>query len=94
VIIDNEKSLGSGPIMRMLQDQFNIKVYKAPLYNSSADGQIERFHSTLSEIIRCQKAEKLHSSLNDLIERSVVKYNYSIHSTTKQETGKRGSQDF
>jgi len=85
VVIDNEKSLSSGPIRRIMQEKYNIEVFKTPPYHSAANGQIERFHSTLSEIMRCQKAEKLHSSIRDLIGRSIIKYNNSIHSTTNRK---------
>lgn len=62
VVIDNEKSLCSGPIMRMMQEKYNIEVFKTPPY-----------HSTLAEIMICQKAEKLNSSIRDLIGRSIIK---------------------
>ncbi|GBO99878.1 Retrovirus-related Pol polyprotein from transposon gypsy [Eumeta japonica] len=71
VVIDNEKSLGSAPIKHMLENQFGIKIFKAPPYISTVNGQIERFHSTLSEIMRCVKAEKIHNSFKELLEISV-----------------------
>lgn len=82
IVVDNEKSLSSAPIIHMLEDQLGIEIFKAPPYTSTVNGQIERFHSTLSEIIRCVKSERIHDSFEDLLDRSVSKYNYSIHSTT------------
>ncbi|XP_050339500.1 uncharacterized protein LOC126765866 [Bactrocera neohumeralis] len=34
----------------------SINVYTTPPYSSTSNGQVERFHSTLSEIMRCIKA--------------------------------------
>lgn len=85
IVIDNEKSLNSAPITHMLQNQYNIEIFRTPPYMSTVNGQIERFHSTLSEIIRCVKAEKVHDSFNDLLNRSIFKYNYSIHSTINRK---------
>lgn len=85
IVIDNEKSLGSSPILHMLQNQYNIEIFKAPPYTSTVNGQVERWHSTLSEIIRCVKAEKIHDSFDELLNLSIFKYNYSVHSTTKKK---------
>ncbi|KNC22940.1 Retrovirus-related Pol polyprotein from transposon gypsy [Lucilia cuprina] len=52
VVIDNEKSLNSASITFMLENQLGIKIYKTPPYTSTVNGQIERFHSTLTEIMR------------------------------------------
>jgi len=85
IVIDNEKSLGSAPIVHMLQNQYNIEIFKAPPYTSTVNGQVERWHSTLSEIIRCVKAEKIHDSFDELLNLSIFKYNYSVHSTIKKK---------
>lgn len=85
IVIDNEKSLNSAPIVHMLQNQFNIEIFRAPPYMSTVNGQVERFHSTLSEIIRCVKAEKIHDSFEDLLIKSIFRYNYSVHSTIKRK---------
>lgn len=85
VVIDNEKSLNAATIRFMLENQFKINIYKVPPYASTANGQIERFHSTLTEIMRCLKAEKAYSSFEELLERSLYEYNHSIHSTTSRK---------
>lgn len=53
VIVDNGKSLNSATITFMMKDQLGINVFKVPPYKSSVHGQVERFHSTLSKIMRC-----------------------------------------
>lgn len=82
VVIDNEKSLNSASITFMMEDQLKIKVFKSPSYKSEVNGQVERFHSTLSEIMRCLRLDGTHRSFEELLERSVYEYNYTIHSTT------------
>jgi hypothetical protein len=82
VVIDNEKSLNSASIKFMMEDELKIKVYKTPPYKSEVNGQIERFHSTLSEIMRCLKADGIGRNFQELLERSVNEYNHTVHSTT------------
>lgn len=69
----------------MLENQYNVKVFKIPPYSSSVNGQIERFHSTLSEIMRCLKAENIHTTFSELLHRSLFEYNNSIHSTINRK---------
>lgn len=85
IVIDNEKSLSSASITFMIQNQYGIEIFKTPPYKSSINGQIERFHSTLSEVLRCTKAENTHTDFEDLLNRALFKYNYSIHSATKRK---------
>lgn len=84
VIYDNEKTFSSASICFMLQDQLGIEIYKTPPYTSAVNGQVERFHSTLSEIMRCLRTDRIHRSFLELLDRAVYEYNYSIHSTTKK----------
>ena len=51
IVVDNKKSLAAASIKFMLRDQYGIEIYKEPPYVSTANGQIERFHSTLNEIM-------------------------------------------
>ena len=82
VVIDNEKSLNSISITSMLEDDLHITIFKTPPYRSEVNGQVERFHSTLSEIMRCLKAEEPLRTFKGLLERAVNEYNFTIHSTT------------
>uniref|UniRef100_A0A0K8WJH6 Retrovirus-related Pol polyprotein from transposon gypsy n=1 Tax=Bactrocera latifrons TaxID=174628 RepID=A0A0K8WJH6_BACLA len=81
VIFDNERAFNSATITFVLEDILNIKIFKSPPYKSAVNGQIETFHSTLSEIMRCLKAENRDQSFTQLLDRAVYEYNYSIHST-------------
>lgn len=82
IVVDNEKTLAAASIKFMLEDQYGIEIHKAPPYISTTNGQIERFHSTLIEIIRCTKAEKTYDSFSDLLHQALYRYNNSIHTTT------------
>ena len=55
----------------MLENQYCIKLFKIPPYSSSVNGQIERFHSTLSEVMRCLKAEKSHTTFPELLYKAI-----------------------
>lgn len=81
VVMDNEKSFNSKAIIFMMENQFNIKVFRIPPYASTVNGQIERFHSTLSEIMRCLKSEGTHLNLSELLDKSIFEYNNTVHST-------------
>lgn len=81
VVMDNEKSLNSASILFMMKDELGIEVFTTPPYRSEANGQIERFHSTLAEIMRCLKDEGVCRDFEELLERSVNEYNHSIHTT-------------
>ena len=82
MVVDNEKSLNSDSILFMLEDQLNIKVFTTPPYKSTVDDPVEKFHSTLSEIMRCLKIEKTHTTFEELLDRAVYEYNYTIYSAT------------
>lgn len=84
VVMDNEKSVNSHSITFMLKDQLNIDIFQEPPHKSTVNGQVERFHSTLSEIMRCIKKDGTHRNFPELLERAVYEYNYTIHSVTKK----------
>lgn len=85
VVMDNERSFNSSAIVFMLENQYNVKIFKVPPYASYVNGQIERFHSTLTEIMRCIKAENSPDSFSELLHKSLFEYNNSIHSTTARK---------
>lgn len=82
VVIDNERSLISASLISMMSDELKIKVFTTPPYKSEINGQVERFHSTLAEIMRCLKAEEVGRNFEELLERSINEYNHTFHSAT------------
>ena len=85
IVIDNEKALNSQSILFMLEDQMNIKVHRTLPDHSTSNGKIERFDSTLAEIMRCLNTERLYNTFEELLKQPVMKYYYSIHSTMNQK---------
>lgn len=84
IVFDNEKAFSSQPIKFMLENEFNINTFIAPPYKSEINGQIERFHSTIAEIMRCLKQEYPDKNFDELLECSVNEYNHTIHSVTEK----------
>jgi len=84
IILNKERSLGSAAIKFMLEDELKISVHTTAPYASTSNGQIERFHSTLTKIMRCLKKDNGSMTFEDLIFKAVQEYNKSIHSVTKE----------
>lgn len=82
--MDNEKSFNSATITFMMRDQLCIQIFKAPPYKSSIKGQIERFYSTLAEIMRYLKTKQVHRTFEELLNSAVYEYNFTIYSVTKK----------
>lgn len=85
IVSDNEKSLHSNTISNMLKYHFNIEQFFIPPLHSKSNGQIERVHSTLTEIARCIKAEQNITDIKEVILLATYKYNNSIHSTVNSK---------
>ena len=81
IYCDNEKSINSTAITTLLHS-YDITIANAPPLHSSSNGQVERFHSTLSEIARCFKIDKNIEDTVELILKATVEYNKTIHSVT------------
>lgn len=84
IYYDNEPSLKSETIKSILRDQFGVEIENAPPLHSTSNGQVERFHSTLTEIARCLKLEGKVNDTSDLILQATIKYNRTIHSVTRK----------
>lgn len=83
VVTDNEKAFVSPDIRGMLLD-LNITLYVTPSSKSEVNGQVERFHSTITEMYRIQKRLTPQYCCTNLMSIVVEKYNNTIHSTTKK----------
>lgn len=84
IYCDNEPALKSETITSMLENQFGVVVTNAPPLHSTSNGQVERFHSTLSEIARCLKLERKIENTTELILLATARYNRTIHSVTNR----------
>ena len=82
LVMDQEKSLMTGKLVNFYNTN-QITPYITATGRSEMNGVVERFHSTLLEIYRITKAENPGKRPEQLIEISIIKYNHTIHSSTK-----------
>ena len=84
IVLDNERTFTSEIIEQRIRN-LGITIFKTPINHSETNGQIERVHSTIREIIRCTRNidNLANFSINDIIQLAVHKYNNSIHTFTK-----------
>jgi len=83
LMMDNEPSFSSTQFKSFAQ-RCGINLYFADPRHSTSNGQIERAHSTLTEIARCIKDELNLVDYSEVIIRAAQKYNMTIHSITNQ----------
>jgi len=85
IYCDNEAAFNSETITSLLKNSYHIDIVNAAPLHSSSNGQVERFHSTLSEIARCLKLDKKISDTTELILRATIEYNKTLHSVTQEK---------
>jgi len=73
-MIDNEPSFSSSQFKSFAQRNM-ISLFFADPQHSKSNGQIEKAHSTLTEIARCIKDELNLISCSEIIIRAAQKYN-------------------
>lgn len=60
----------------------NIFIHFTTPYNPNSNSPVERFHSTIGEIIRLQRLTNKDDTIQTLMKYSIIAYNNSIHSAT------------
>lgn len=60
----------------------NINIHFTTPYNPNSNSPVERFHSTIAEIIRIQRMNNKDDTIQTIMKYSIIAYNNSIHSTT------------
>jgi len=83
LMMDNELSFSSTQFKSFAQ-RCGINLYFADPRHSTSNGQIERAHSTLTEIARCIKDELNLVDYSEIIIQAAQEYNMTIHSITNQ----------
>lgn len=71
----------------MIKDFCNlhkISLQFTSIQGHTTNGNIERFHSTLLDLVRCIKTEQPNAPIDYLISLAVIAYNHTIHTTTKE----------
>lgn len=81
IMTDNDPMFLSFEIKNYLERR-NIDHIKTAVNHSLTNGQVERTHSTLTEIVRCLIKEKSFEA-NEAIFEAVNEYNLTIHSVIK-----------
>lgn len=81
---DNEPSFTSAQF-RSFISKSGLTIHFADPRHCTSNGQIERTHSTLTEIARCIKDEYNLTDYSEIIIRVAQKYNQSIHSVTNEK---------
>jgi len=81
IMTDNEPSFTSSQFISFAQRCGLTLHYADPRSN----GQVERTHSTLTELARCIKEEFNLTDCSEIVIRAAQEYNQSIHSTTNQK---------
>lgn len=82
LITDNDAVFVSNAA-KAVYNKYNITHITAPIQHSTSNGQVERTHSTLIEIIRCLNKQNNTSSSEEIFN-AVKAYNETIHSVTKE----------
>lgn len=80
LITDNEAVFISNA-SKMVYKKYNILHIKTPVQHSTSNGQVERTHSTLIELIRCLCKQNGTNSTEEIFNAAKA-YNETIHSVT------------
>lgn len=83
LITDNEAVLTSNA-SKIIYQKYKIAHITTPVQHSTSNGQVERTHSTLIELIRCLSLQNKSSSTEE-ISNAVKAYNETIHSVTGEK---------
>lgn len=82
LITDNEAIFTSNA-SKIVMQKYNITHITTPVQHSTSNGQVERTHSTLIELIRCLGKQN-NTTASEEIFNAVKAYNETIHSVTNE----------
>jgi len=82
--LDNEPGFTT-PQFKTLMQRLNLELFYCTPRHSTTNGQIERAHSTLTEIARCIKEEFHLIDDKEAFYRAAQQYNHTIHSVTQKK---------
>lgn len=63
---------------------YDIEISHCPPLHSISNGQVKRLHSTLVEISRCIQKDREMNDTEEIILKSVIKYNKTVHLIIKE----------
>lgn len=85
IILDNGTEFKNAVITELLQ-LHKIKIHFISPHHPESNGNVERFHSTISEHIRLLNAQNFKSStISQKMTYAVLAYNHTVHSVIKMK---------
>lgn len=84
IVSDNEPAIRSVEIRQLMND-LGVEMHFTSVDHSGSNGIVERFHSTLAEIFRCNKSKYTDLNHEEIWNISVGLYNSTVHSVTKMK---------
>lgn len=82
IISDNGQEFTSS-VFKDFLDLHNIENHLTSAKSSTGNSPVERFHSTLTELIRIIYSQNMNKPIEHIVNEAVLAYNNSIHSVTK-----------
>lgn len=82
LVSDNEPAIKSIEVRGLLND-LHVQQYFTPANHSQSNGMVERFHSTVSEIFRCNQHKFENIPQKEKFLLACMMYNDAIHTSTK-----------
>lgn len=83
LMTDNERCLNT-PAVNMMCTKYGIKKIETPVYRSTSNGQVERAHSTISELARIFKIQN-DTTVTEEIYKTTRELNNTIHTVTGEK---------
>lgn len=69
-------------IIKEICASHNIHIHFTTPYNPNSNSPVERFHSTIAELIRLQRLTNKEDTIQTLMKYALIAYNNAIHSVT------------
>ncbi|KAJ2947350.1 hypothetical protein O0L34_g17078 [Tuta absoluta] len=69
-------------VIKEIFTSHNIHIHFTTPYNPNSNSPVERFHSTIAEIIRIQRMTNKEDPIQTLMKYAIIAYNNAIHSAT------------
>ena len=82
IIADNGNEFSS-TIFKEFLNLYDIEIHYTTAKTHTGNSTVERFHSTLTEIIRIIYNENKNKPIQEIMDEALITYNNSVHSVTK-----------
>lgn len=82
IVVDNGIEFISS-IFKDFMELYDIKLHTSTAKSSTGNSPVERFHSTITELIRIIHNSNKNILVEEIMNEAIITYNNSIHSVTK-----------